>query len=53
MRALRSLLFGIGAFDPATLVLAAVGIVGITVAAALVPALRAASMDPREAIACA
>jgi ABC-type antimicrobial peptide transport system permease subunit len=53
MQALRSLLFGIGAFDPTTLVLAAVGIIGVTVAAALAPALRAASMDPREAIACA
>jgi predicted permease len=49
-RALRGLLFGVGPGDPTTLIGAAVvlGLVGI--AAAFVPARRAASIDPIEAL---
>ncbi len=49
-RAMSALLFGIGANDPATLI----GVVGlllvIALAASCLPALRAARVDPMEAL---
>jgi predicted permease len=45
-RLLRSLLFGIGPHDPATLAAAAAGVALVALAASLVPAQRAARIDP-------
>ena len=42
----RSLLFGISPSDPATLISAAVGVMLLAAIAALIPALRAARVDP-------
>jgi len=47
---LRSLLFGVSPFDPLVLILAAVGIVVLALAASAVPALRAASVEPMQAL---
>jgi predicted permease len=47
---LRSLLFGVSPFDPLVLVLAAVGIVVLALAASAVPAMRAASVEPMQAL---
>jgi predicted permease len=48
-RALRGLLFGVQPGDPATLVATALILILVAVAAAYVPARRAASIDPIEA----
>lgn len=45
-RSLRSLLFGITESDPATFGIAALGLLAIGAAASLVPAKRAATVDP-------
>ena len=45
-RVIESRLFGIGAFDPATLAAAGLGVIVLCVAASLVPAVRAARIDP-------
>jgi putative ABC transport system permease protein len=47
---LRSLLFGVSPFDPLVLVLAAVFVLMLALAASLLPARRAASLDPMKAL---
>jgi predicted permease len=46
----RSLLFGLGPSDPETLAMAAVGLAAVAVAASLLPAHRAATLDPVSAL---
>jgi predicted permease len=47
---LRSLLFGVSPFDPLVLTVAAVGVLFLALAASTLPALRAASIDPMQAL---
>jgi predicted permease len=47
---LRSMLFGVSPFDPLVLVLAAVCVLLLAVGASAPPALRAASIDPMQAL---
>lgn len=47
---LRSLLFGVSPFDPVVLSLAAVGVLLLALAASGLPALRAASINPMQAL---
>jgi ABC-type lipoprotein release transport system permease subunit len=47
---LRSLLFGVSPFDPIVLTLAAIGVMLLAVAASVLPALRAASIEPMQAL---
>jgi ABC-type antimicrobial peptide transport system permease subunit len=47
---LRSLLFGVSPFDPLVLMLAAVFVLILALAASLLPARRAASIDPMKAL---
>ncbi len=47
---LRSLLFGVSAFDPLVMASAAAGVLLLSVGASLLPALRAASIDPMQAL---
>ncbi len=47
---LRSLLFGVSPFDPAVLVAAAAVVLLLSVGASLLPALRAASVEPIQAL---
>jgi ABC-type lipoprotein release transport system permease subunit len=47
---LRSLLFQVDPLDPAVIVLAAVSIFLLALAASLVPARRAASIEPMQAL---
>ncbi|MFY9853503.1 MAG: ABC transporter permease [Terracidiphilus sp.] len=47
---LRSLLFSVSPFDPLVLSVAAVGVLLLAVAASVLPALRAASIDPIRAL---
>ena len=49
-RYLQSLLFGVAPNDPATLVAVCVLLACVTLAACLVPASRAASVDPSAAL---
>lgn len=49
-RLLRSELFGLSPFDPATFAVAIAGILAVSVAAGLAPALRAASIEPTRAL---
>ena len=49
-RLLRSLLFEVSPFDPAVLVLAAVSVFLLSLAAAYIPAWRAASVEPMNAL---
>ncbi|HYP05378.1 MAG TPA: FtsX-like permease family protein, partial [Bryobacteraceae bacterium] len=49
-RLLQSMLYGVKPLDPATYAFAASGIVVIAIAAALLPSLRAARVDPVEAL---
>jgi predicted permease len=46
----RSLLFGLGPSDPATIAMAAVGLAAVAAAASLLPAHRAATLDPVTAL---
>jgi len=46
----RSLLFGLTPSDPATIVLASIGLAAVAIAASLLPARRAASLDPVAAL---
>ena len=46
----RSLLFGLQPSDPATIAMAAVGLAAVAAAASLVPAHRAATLDPVTAL---
>jgi putative ABC transport system permease protein len=45
-RSLTSLLFGVTPLDPAILLLVSLLVVGVTIAAALIPAQRASRTDP-------
>jgi len=47
---LRSLLFGVSPFDPLVLTAAAIGVMLLAVAASTLPALRAASIEPMQAL---
>jgi putative ABC transport system permease protein len=47
---LQSLLFGVSPFDPVVLTLAAIGILMMALAASTLPAFRAASIDPMQAL---
>ncbi|GGG95968.1 ABC transporter permease [Silvibacterium dinghuense] len=47
---LRSLLFGVSPFDPLVLVLAALAVFALALAASAVPARRAATVDPIQAL---
>jgi putative ABC transport system permease protein len=47
---LRSLLFGVSPFDPVVLVLAAIFVLLLALVASLLPAQRAASIDPMKAL---
>jgi putative ABC transport system permease protein len=47
---IRSLLYGLRPTDPATLVVATVGVVAFAVSASLLPAMRAAQLDPMVAL---
>ena len=47
---LRSMLFGVSPFDPLVLTLAAVGVLLLALTASALPALRAASIDPNQAL---
>ena len=47
---LRSLLFGVSPFDPVVLVLAAIAVLLLALAASALPASRAASIDPMQAL---
>ena len=49
-RLLRSMLFQVDPLDPGVIVLAAISILLLALAASLVPARRAASVDPMEAL---
>jgi predicted permease len=49
-RLLRSFLFAVSPFDPVTLVIAAVFVLALVLAASLLPARRAASIDPMRAL---
>jgi putative ABC transport system permease protein len=49
-RALSTLLYGIGAFDPATFVLVTFVLAAIALLASYIPALRASRADPMIAI---
>lgn len=46
LRMLSGMLYGVSSTDPATLAAVAVGVLGVSAAAALVPALRAARLEP-------
>ena len=48
-RSLRAMLFGIGPYDPVTLVAATAVLLVTTLAACLVPAVRAVRVDPSQA----
>jgi putative ABC transport system permease protein len=49
-RLLRGLLFGVGALDPATLVVAPIALTAAALMAVWIPARRAARLDPMEAL---
>ena len=49
-RLLRTMLFQVDPVDPAVIVFAAISILLLALAASLVPARRAASIDPMEAL---
>ena len=46
----RSMLYGVSAFDPATLIGSVAVLTAVALAAALIPAMRAASLDPSRAL---
>jgi predicted permease len=47
---LKSMLFGVSPFDPLVLALAAVGVLLLAIVASTLPALRAASIEPMQAL---
>ena len=49
-RLLKSMLFGLSPFDPLTFLLALLGIGGVALISALLPARRASSVDPMVAL---
>jgi len=50
VRFVRDMLYGVSAFDPLTWLAAAVVLIAVAMIPALVPALRAASVDPMQAL---
>jgi putative ABC transport system permease protein len=50
MRLIRTFLFGVGPNDPATLAVSAIVLAAIGIVAAMLPAFRAARMDPLTAL---
>ena len=49
-RLLQSFLFGVSSFDPMVLALAAICVLLLALAAAYLPARRAATVDPMQAL---
>jgi predicted permease len=49
-RLLKSMLFGVSPFDPMVLTLAAIGVLLLAIVASTLPAFRAASIDPMQAL---
>jgi ABC-type antimicrobial peptide transport system permease subunit len=49
-RALASMLFGVGTWDPPTLAMSALALTAVGLTAAWLPARRAVRADPREAL---
>jgi len=49
-RLLRSLLFQVNPFDPVVILLAAISIFALALAASVIPAMRAASIQPMKAL---
>lgn len=49
-RLVRGFLFQVSPFDPAVLMLAAMGVLALALVAATLPALRAAAVNPMEAL---
>ncbi len=47
---LRSMLFGVSPFDPLVMTFAAIGVLLLAIAASTLPAFRAASIDPMQAL---
>jgi ABC-type antimicrobial peptide transport system permease subunit len=47
---LRSFLFHVSPFDPAVMAVAAMAVLALTVAASVIPARRAAAVDPMQAL---
>jgi ABC-type antimicrobial peptide transport system permease subunit len=47
---LKSLLFGVSPFDPVVLVMAALAVLLLAVSASMLPAFRAATIDPMQAL---
>jgi predicted permease len=50
LRAMRSVLYGIGVYDPPTLITVAFTLAAVALSAALIPALRVARIDPSKAL---
>ena len=50
MRAYQEMLYGVSAFDPATWIAAVAVLTAVALLAAFLPALRAASVDPMQAL---
>jgi len=50
MRAATSLLYGLNSYDPMTIAISIAGLAVVTIAASLVPAVRAARLDPMVAL---
>jgi ABC-type antimicrobial peptide transport system permease subunit len=51
-RSIHDLLFGVGEYDPLTMILVALVLLAVTVGACFFPARRAASVDPIRALRC-
>jgi len=49
-RVLRSFLFHVSPFDPAVMILAAIAVFALALVASILPARRAASVDPVQAL---
>lgn len=50
VRFVRDMLYGVSAFDPMTLAATVAVLLGVTLAAGIVPAVRAASVDPMQSL---
>ena len=50
VRFIKAMLYGVSAFDPLTLIGTLVVLMAVTLFAAMLPALRAASVDPMDAL---
>jgi ABC-type antimicrobial peptide transport system permease subunit len=49
-RSIQDLLFGVGEYDPLTMVVVALVLIAVTVSACFFPARRAASVDPLRSL---